>query len=193
MNDTKVVIPVQQIPPPDARDRADLNAVRSMVAACMQCGTCSASCPNAHAMDSTPRRMWRMAIMGQLDQIMASKTFWLCSACYTCTLRCPRGLPLTDAMAALKRIASRRAAPKHRRSHAFYKAFMDNVRAHGRVQEAGLMFNYFLAVKDPLLPLSYTPLGLKMLMKGKLHPPTGAGSGKLEALFARVRAMEEPQ
>ena len=28
---------------------------------CIQCGTCSASCPSAHAMDLTPRQMWRLA------------------------------------------------------------------------------------------------------------------------------------
>jgi len=31
-----------------------LNRVKEMVQACIQCGTCTASCPNAFAMDHPP-------------------------------------------------------------------------------------------------------------------------------------------
>jgi len=69
-----------------------LTPVQDMLKACIQCGTCSASCPNAFAMDLTPRHLWRMVLLGQTDAIFSSQTFSLCSACYYCTLRCPRGL-----------------------------------------------------------------------------------------------------
>ena len=82
-----------------------LSEIRNMVQACMQCGTCSASCPNLFAMDITPRQMWRMIALDLPERIFGSRTYWLCAGCYTCTLRCPRGLPLTAAMQALKRIA----------------------------------------------------------------------------------------
>ncbi|MBN2140773.1 MAG: 4Fe-4S dicluster domain-containing protein [Desulfovibrionaceae bacterium] len=174
--------------------KADLEAraladIQDMVAACMQCGTCTASCPNSFAMDYTPRQMWRMIIFGMLDEVLKSKTFWLCSACYTCTLRCPRGLPLTRAMAALKRLAALRGG-EQRKKAAFYKEFINNVHKYGRVQETGLMFSYFTTMMDPFLPLSYAPLGLKMLGKGKLHPPSGAHKGKLDAIFDKVKQME---
>ena len=39
--------------------------IRELMAACMQCGTCSASCPNASAMDLSPRRLWRLAQLGR--------------------------------------------------------------------------------------------------------------------------------
>ena len=80
------------------RESEDLARLRGMLQACIQCGTCTGSCPNAFAMDPTPRRMWRMLLMGREDDIFDSKTFYLCSACYSCTLRCPRGLELTAAM-----------------------------------------------------------------------------------------------
>jgi len=32
-----------------------LATIRNMVSACIQCGTCTGSCPNAFAMDLTPR------------------------------------------------------------------------------------------------------------------------------------------
>ena len=82
-----------------------LAPIQEMVRACIQCGTCTASCPNEFAMDHTPRKLWRLVLMGLTEQIFQSKTFVLCSNCYCCTLRCPRGLPLTEAMEALKGIA----------------------------------------------------------------------------------------
>ncbi|WP_029897016.1 4Fe-4S dicluster domain-containing protein [Desulfohalovibrio reitneri] len=167
-----------------------LALIRETMAACMQCGTCSASCVNAPDMDITPRRMWRLVQLGLWDELFASRTFWLCSACYACTLRCPRGLPLTDTIAALKRAAQAANAPRAKESSAFYRAFMDNVRGYGRVQESALMTRYLLARRSPALGLSYLPMGLKMLAKGKLHPPSTARRGRLDTLFA---AQEEKE
>ena len=42
----------------------ELASVKEMVRACIQCGTCTGSCPNAFAMDYTPRHLWRMVLMG---------------------------------------------------------------------------------------------------------------------------------
>ncbi|WP_461208655.1 4Fe-4S dicluster domain-containing protein [Desulfocurvus sp. DL9XJH121] len=176
-----------------AESRNDaLAPVREMVAACMQCGTCSASCPNAAEMDMTPRRMWRLTLLGQGEAVFASRTFWLCSNCYSCTLRCPRGLPLTRAMNALKRAAGDMGDKGLRRRASFYRTFMDNVRTHGRVQETDLMRSWMLAAGNPLLPLSFAPLGLKMLCKGKMHLTTPAApkGGRLGPLFAKAAEME---
>ena len=173
-----------------APDPVGLAEVQDIVRACMQCGTCTASCPNAHAMDLTPRRMWRMLLFGLCEEVFQSRTFWLCSACYTCTLRCPRGLPLAAAMAALKRLAAAGDDAANRKKALFYQEFMRNVEKNGRVQETGLMFHYFLAMRDPLLPLEYTPLGLKLLRKGKLHFGGGGQRGALAPLFGKVREME---
>jgi heterodisulfide reductase subunit C2 len=166
-------------------------AIQEMVRACMQCGTCSASCPNAPDMDYTPRQMWRLLLTGFVDEVLESRTFKLCSSCYTCTLRCPRGLSLTDAVHALKQLAAARERTTRKGSDTlFYRLFMDNVRRYGRVQETKLMFDYFLGKRDPRLPLAYTPLGLRMLAKGKLHAPSGRHKGSLEALYRQVGAME---
>jgi heterodisulfide reductase subunit C len=167
-----------------------LAEVQAMVRACMQCGTCTASCPNAFAMDLTPRRMWRLITFGREQEVLDSRTFWLCSSCYSCTLRCPRGLPLTAAMAALKRLAAARGDAANRKKAVFYREFMRNVERNGRVQETGFMCSYFLAMHDPLLPLEYAPLGLKLLGKGKLKLGGGDQRGRLGPLFAKVRGME---
>ncbi|MBU1247516.1 MAG: 4Fe-4S dicluster domain-containing protein, partial [Proteobacteria bacterium] len=158
--------------------------------ACMQCGTCSASCPNAAFMDMTPRKLWRLAQLGMLDEIERSEAFWLCSSCYTCTLRCPRGLPLTQVMAEIKRVVAVHGGRTGRRHGNFYRLFLNNVEKYGRVQESTLMTCYLAAMGSPSLALSFAPVGLKLAAKGKMHPPHSAMKGTLKPLFAKVREME---
>jgi heterodisulfide reductase subunit C len=168
-----------------------LQDIRKMVQACIQCGTCSASCPNEFAMDLTPRHLWRMVLMNCEEDIFSSRTFTLCSNCYTCSLRCPRGLPLTQAMSALKQAAARKGLKQYRASTQFYQDFISSVRRHGRVREMEFMTLYFLHMKNPLLPLHFSSLGLRLMARGKvpLQLPS-RGKGKLEALFRKVEQIE---
>jgi heterodisulfide reductase subunit C len=168
-----------------------LAPVQDMIKACIQCGTCSGSCPNAFAMDLTPRQLWRRVLLGQTNEIFRSQTFTLCSACYYCTLRCPRGLPLTEAMGALKQIAASENLKMYKKSIRFYKSFMDSVRRHGRVHEMEFMTLYFLSMKSPLLPLKFTPLGLRLLGKRKVSIEIPSREpNALEAIFRKVEEME---
>ncbi len=74
---------------------------------CMQCGTCSSTCPTAFAMDYTPRQLWQMVRLGMEAHVLSSRTFWLCTVCKSCQVNCPRGIRLTDTMVALKEYACR--------------------------------------------------------------------------------------
>lgn len=169
-----------------------LAPIQEMVRACIQCGTCTGSCPNEFAMDYTPRQLWRMVLMNQTKKIFQSKTFALCSACYYCTLRCPRGLPLTEAMEALKQIAARENLTQYKNSVQFYKKFIQSVRRHGRVNEMEFMTMYFACLKNPLTPLRFASLGLKLMSKGKVSmlPPIRQAR-PLESIFRKVEALEE--
>ncbi len=169
-----------------------LEPIQDMVRACIQCGTCTGSCPNAFAMDYTPRKMWRMVLMGKKDDIFRSKTFTMCSSCYYCTLRCPRGLPLTEAMGALKHIALKENISLYRQSTLFCKNFMESVRRHGRVREMEFMTLYFSSMKNPIIPLRFAPLGMKLMKKRKvsLEFPS-KGHAPLEAIFRKVEELEE--
>lgn len=171
---------------------ATLARVQEMIQPCIQCGTCTASCPNEFAMDITPRRMWRMVLLGLKEEIFESKTFTLCSACYTCSLRCPRGLPLTEAMSALKQIAARQGMSQYRQSTLFYQSFLESVRRHGRVREMEFMTLYFNGLKNPVLSFRFAPLGLKLMRRGKVHPqiPT-KGKGRLNPIFRKAQELEE--
>jgi heterodisulfide reductase subunit D len=49
--------------------------------------------------------VWRMVQLGLRDEVLNSSTFWLCTTCKACQVRCPRGIDLMDAMIALKEYA----------------------------------------------------------------------------------------
>jgi heterodisulfide reductase subunit C2 len=167
--------------------------IRSNVLACMQCGTCTGSCANTFAMDMTPRQMWRLAQVGEFETILKSKTFFLCSSCYYCTLRCPRGLPLTETINGLKRLAAAEGIKDFRRSSNFYRTFMDTVRRYGRSREMEFMNRYFLSMKNPFFPLGFASMGLKLMKKGKIpiEMPKLFGKGRFDRLFSRVEELEE--
>jgi len=165
--------------------------VKEMVQTCIQCGTCTASCPNSEFMDITPRHMWRLLLTDHADALFSSKSFIMCSSCYYCTLRCPRGLELTNAMSLLKQAASKLKLKQFRRSSLFYEAFLDSVKKHGRVREMEFMTCYFISMKNPMIPLGYASIGLKLLAKGKIRPEFLSGTkGKLSALFKKVAQLE---
>ena len=75
---------------------------------CDQCGVCSGSCPMVAEMDITPSNLMRMVQLG-IEDVMKSKTMWLCASCFACTARCPRGLDLSKVAEALRLISLRKA------------------------------------------------------------------------------------
>jgi heterodisulfide reductase subunit C len=178
-------------------DRSFMNTLapaREALRTCMQCGSCTATCASAYAMDYTPRQLWHMIRLGLKDEVLNSKTLWLCSTCYSCTLRCPRDLPLTETIGTLKRLAVQEGIRGYKESRYFYRAFMQTVRLYGRSNEVELMVRYFLTT-NPLLAFGYVPLALAMLRHGKvpLSLPKVAGPGKLDRLFDRVEELEGVQ
>jgi len=65
---------------------------------CLQCGTCSGTCPYGDVMEFPPRRMVAMLRAGMLDQVFASDSLLACVACYACMAKCPRGIRLTEVL-----------------------------------------------------------------------------------------------
>ncbi|WP_052316104.1 4Fe-4S dicluster domain-containing protein [Desulfomonile tiedjei] len=64
----------------------------SVINQCYQCGKCSAGCPMAPEMDILPHQLVRLAVLGNHDRIVDSKSIWLCLSCHTCGARCPNGI-----------------------------------------------------------------------------------------------------
>jgi len=158
---------------------------------CVQCGTCTVSCPAAGAMGASLRRMWRMVQLGLKEEVLHGDQMWLCSVCYLCSARCPRGIPLTDIITDLKRMAMQDRIEQYPESVRFYEVFAWVMRRYGRVREMEFMARYFLAT-DPLAALDYAPMALGMLTRGKIKPevPRLVGQGRLDELFQKVAELE---
>ena len=75
---------------------------------CYQCGKCSAGCPIVSEMDILPSQVIRLAQMGSDEEVLDSKTIWLCASCMTCMARCPKGVDLAKVMEALRLIRLRK-------------------------------------------------------------------------------------
>ena len=79
-----------------------------VVTACEQCGTCSGGCPFVEEMDITPSQIMRKVMLGQ-EEVLHSRTMWICASCFTCTVRCPRKLDVSKVAEALRQIRLREA------------------------------------------------------------------------------------
>ena len=166
---------------------------REKLLTCIQCGTCTASCPTAYAMDFTPRQLVRLVQVGLRDDALHSRTFWLCTNCYSCTIRCPRGIALTETMAALKRLAIAEGVEGKEKDYvsSFYRAFMETVRRHGRNYEPEFLLRYFFRT-NLLGLLSQAPLGLSMWRKGRLglSPHVVKAKAEIEAIFRKSMELD---
>ncbi len=124
---------------------------------CFECGTCSAGCPVAYAMDYTPRQILRMVELGMKREVLQSKTMWTCAACHTCTTRCPRGVELSHVMGALKSIAIKEGVmAKNPKGPAFYKSFEEIIEENGRIFEPLLMLKFALRTEFWTKPVKLT-------------------------------------
>ncbi|MHC4738860.1 MAG: 4Fe-4S dicluster domain-containing protein [Planctomycetota bacterium] len=74
---------------------------------CYQCGNCSAGCPAADFMDLAPHQVIRLVQLGLVEEILQTNTVWICAACITCRVRCPKGVDLSKIMEALRQIILR--------------------------------------------------------------------------------------
>lgn len=135
---------------------------------CIQCGTCSATCPLSDRMDYTPRRIIGMVREGFKKEVLNSSTIWLCASCYSCTVECPREIKITDLMYALKREAIvEKTYPKRFPIPVLASAFFNQVKRHGRQNETRLIMTMYL-LTNPFRLLKNTRLALRMFLRGRL-------------------------
>ncbi len=135
---------------------------------CIQCGTCSATCPLSHFMDYTPRKVIAMTREGFKQEVLNSLTIWLCASCYSCMVQCPRQIHITDVMYALKREAMASGyVPKRLPIPVLAKAFFNQVRRNGRNTESWLLINLYLRT-NPFGMLKEALLGMRLFLSGRM-------------------------
>lgn len=76
--------------------------------ACYQCGKCSAGCPAVSQMDILPNQIIRLCQLGLKDELLNSKSVWICASCMTCNVRCPKGVKIAEVMEAIRQILLRK-------------------------------------------------------------------------------------
>jgi heterodisulfide reductase subunit C len=119
-------------------------------------------------MDYTPREIIAAFRAGLLEKVLKSNTIWLCSSCYSCTVRCPSGIKLTDIMYELKRLAIEFGlAPKEVKAPVVAELFADIVDKNGRVAEVPLVGRFMLKT-NPLGALKMIPRAAKLFVRGRM-------------------------
>jgi heterodisulfide reductase subunit C len=158
---------------------------------CIQCGMCSASCPNVSEMDYSPRKIIALIRAGKRHQVLASNSMWICASCYLCTVRCPKDVKPTELMHTLECLAVRHGLANGKvTTPAAYRAFVDSVKSNGRVHEFGLMAKYYLKT-NPFAALKMLPMALKLLTHGRM-PLRGEkikGAEQVKAVIEKAQAL----
>ena len=153
------------------------------VRTCIQCGTCSASCPTAHLMNPSIRKLVKLCLEGRQKEALHNETLWLCTSCLLCTVRCPRGIRPKMVVSALKELADREKilSPGRNYDHLFNK----QIEEFGRISELPLIGEFLLFY--PQGTVQSIKVGLELLPKGKITLDREQVRGKDEVR----RIMEE--
>jgi len=163
------------------------------LSACIQCGTCSGTCPAVEFMDYTPRRLIGLIQADMREEVLASNTFWYCASCFSCTGRCPSDIDIAETMYALKRYSIwKHVHQEGLVGPTFSEAFVKTILRSGRsyepvlatsylfssglkewIQEAAMATGLMLKGRMPVLPPRIKRLDNFKRMIGKVIPLEG--------------------
>ncbi len=77
------------------------------IKSCYQCGTCAGGCPVFKQYPQfNPRRIMEKLLLEEFSEnIFDEQQVWYCTACYTCSTRCPQGIDVGHVIVEMKNIA----------------------------------------------------------------------------------------
>ena len=155
------------------------------VLTCFQCGTCSVSCPTAHLMKPSIRRVIKLVLENKKEEALACNTIWLCTSCLLCIIRCPRGIRPKSVMTALKNICEREGR-KTGGDQTYEEIFTRLIKDYGRVSELPLSGEFILI--HPEFAVEAMRVGLELAPKGKLRlmPEKIKGIEEVKKIFAEL-------
>ena len=157
---------------------------------CIQCGTCSSTCPVTLYMDYTPRRIVAMIREGFKPEVLTSFTPWLCASCYSCTVECPKEVNITELMYQVKQKAiEENIHPKNLPIPVLAKEFFRSVSRYGRNNEGKLITRVWLKV-NPLQLIRNSKLGIRLFLRGRMEWKNDSIQ-KMEQLRALLKAVEK--
>ncbi|MBI5118247.1 4Fe-4S dicluster domain-containing protein [Candidatus Poribacteria bacterium] len=162
------------------------NKTHTKVSACFQCLKCSSGCPLAYEMDYLPAQIIRMVNMGLRDEVLRSRTIWVCASCETCTTRCPNDIDIAHVMDALRETALRsgKAETEENLRH-FHEAFLSAIKTWGRVHELQMIGMYKLKTGRFM---EDADIGKEMFKRGKIKllPETTRGRRAVKRIFKKT-------
>ena len=120
-------------------------------------------------MDHSPRQLFALIRCGMRDDVLSSNTPWICASCYTCYVRCPKEIKITDVMYALKRLAIKegKAKPDTKAARVMAETFEKLVNKYGRNSERDLMQQLYLKGQFGKL-FRDAPTGMKLMRLGRI-------------------------
>jgi len=156
---------------------------------CYQCGKCTAGCPLRVEMDIPVSEVVRLVQCRDKDNediALRCQAIWICLSCETCSARCPQEVHPADLMDFMRHESVRRGmvSPEGKRILRFHKAFLNSVKARGRIYEVGLtMAMKFGDIFD---------LNIKELMRDIFdNAPAMFLGGKLDIFGERIEGTDE--
>jgi len=157
------------------------------VKTCIQCGTCSASCPTAHLMDTPIRKLVKLVLEGEKKAALESRSIWLCTSCLLCTVRCPRNIRPMAVVAALKNIYEDEGMKC--KDSVFEGIFARQIRDYGRRSEVLLSAEYM--IRSPKSAAQIMAFGAELVPKGKIEMSFEAAKGERIAGTKEVERIFE--
>jgi heterodisulfide reductase subunit C len=156
------------------------------VSSCFQCLKCSSGCPVSYEMDYLPAQIIRMVNLGMLDEVLKSRTIWVCASCETCTTRCPNDIDIAQVMDTLREMALRsgKAEPEENLRR-FHEAFLSAIKTWGRVHELQMIGAYKLKTRRFM---EDADIGKEMFKRGKIKllPEPIKGRRAVRRLFKKT-------
>jgi heterodisulfide reductase subunit C len=145
-------------------------------------------------MDIPPSRLMRLLQLGDTASALRAGSIWQCVSCQTCATRCPKSVDCAAVMDALRQVAFERGVlpAAEQRTVLFQKAFLDNIRRHGRLNEIELIaaFKGAVFLRDRNLPFLFRDAGLapQLAQRHKLHlvGEQAKDRGVVARIFARA-------
>jgi heterodisulfide reductase subunit C len=155
------------------------------VLTCVQCGTCSVSCPTAHLMRPSIRRVIKLVLENKKEEALGCNTIWLCTSCLLCIIRCPRGIRPKSVMTALRSICEREGR-KTGADQTYEEVFQRLIKDYGRVSELPLAGEFILT--HPEFAVEAMRIGLELAPKGKLRmePEKIKGTEEVKKIFTEL-------
>ncbi len=172
------------------------------VDACIMCGACVAACTTHEvsreflgpaALAKADRfvedvRETEAVTSFRLGALQEANGIWDCTRCNFCVQVCPKDVKPMEAIIRLRRASLARGL-RHTGGARHIGGFVELVEREGRLNEALMPLK--VVGFEPRQLVAVLPLGLRMLLKGKVPAPFGhaiTGLRQVRAIFAATRA-----